>query len=246
VTAAIYPFLFVFGAVAGSFAVTAGMRFSQERVWSHGRSYCDHCLHPLGYSQTLPVVSFARYSGRCAFCGGAIDPWHLVGELIGAIALPVVAMVFSPVYAILIFLLTMILLSAAAIDAKIRRLPDVLTGLSAMICMVLAWLTSWTALAQGLIAAAITVVVGLALRKWSGRNDRPAALGLGDVKLAAGLALWLGPLLPWAIALASIFGLMDVSIRRPPDRRISFGPYLAATGLALGAWGAFRRGHPAL
>jgi len=232
--AAAYFLLVPFGAVVGSFAATAGLRLSEGRGWSRGRSSCDHCLRPLAYADTVPIVSYARFSGRCSSCSGPIDPTHLVGEAAGALLLALAFAFTDYLTATLLSLLAMTLVTASTVDWKIRRLPDALTAATAVICLGLAATEGWPGIVGGLVASAVVAVVGVGLRWFSERKHGHPTLGLGDVKLAGGLAIWLGIETPIAIGLASVLALISIGLTKPADRRIAFGPFISAAAWAVG------------
>jgi leader peptidase (prepilin peptidase)/N-methyltransferase len=76
----------------------------------------------------------------------------------------------------------------------------------------------------------------LALRELRRRraSDGDPGLGLGDVKLFAGLALWLGAATPWALVAAASLGLVGWTLGGRGSGRIAFGPALAAGSWAVG------------
>ena len=49
------------------------------------RSHCPLCLHPLGWRQLIPVLSFLHQNGRCSFCKGAIASRYLWIEILSAL-----------------------------------------------------------------------------------------------------------------------------------------------------------------
>lgn len=219
------------GLALGSFAVTAAVRFERAGGAQPPRSACDHCAAPLGFVETLPVVSYLRQGGACRACGGAIDPIHLAGEVAGCAILVSVIFVGDPWRALLLAALGLILIASAAIDWRTQRLPDRLTLAMAGLSAALAWTASPSRVLEGLVAAGLTLAILLGLRAVRGRFAADPGLGLGDVKLFSALALWLGAATPWAVALAAVFGLLLARAGRDQNGRISFGP-----AIALGAW----------
>lgn len=116
--------------------------------------------------------------------------------------------------------------SAAGQDYRRGLLPDPETIVLAILGAVFATDQPqglWPALMAAMIGAAVFAGLIWAWR-WSGR-DRDA-MGWGDVKLIAALALWVGPggLGP-VIALAALAGLA-VAVWPPRTDRLRFGPYL--------------------
>lgn len=224
----------VCGAVLGSCAVTAGVRFSREEPFVFGRSHCDGCGAVLNFSQTVPVWSYLHLRGRSACCRTPVDRLHFVGEVIGACGGLFIALALPAGQAALVGVLGLTLLTTAAVDARIRRLPDVLTLIIALLAFALSSIGPperlWAGLGAGAAALLILELVRcafLALRREPG-------LGFGDVKLIAALALWLGWATPWAVAFASLIGLATFLIQRPSDRRLAFGPAIATASWIIG------------
>ncbi|MDR3511009.1 MAG: A24 family peptidase [Caulobacteraceae bacterium] len=224
----------VVGACLGSFSVTAALRWARDEPFVAGRSHCDACAAPLGFVETVPVWSYLRRGGCCAVCGAAIDPVHLVGEATGAVIAAMAFLVVPSVRAAPIVAIGLVLLAAAVVDAKTLRLPNALTLAVALLGVGLSASRSLTALAIGLTAALVAWVlmmaVGAGYRAVRGRTG----LGFGDVKLVAALALWLGLLTPWAVALAAGGALVMSLIRGRSRQRIAFGPAIAAGGWLVG------------
>jgi len=222
------------GAAGGSYATTFALRFSRGELSSRGRSHCDGCDASLSFVRTVPVVSFAWARGVCHCCGGRIDPIHLAGELAGiVVVLSALALTPWP-YSMGIAALGLVLLALAVTDHKCGRLPNPLTLAVTMVGAMLAARAPDRLLA-GLVAAFIASGCLLALRQFARTPNNEASIGLGDVKLVFGLALWLGALTPWMVAAASGVGLAVASATKV--RRIRFGPYLCSAGWLIGLAG---------
>ncbi|KRA57825.1 hypothetical protein ASD79_16050 [Caulobacter sp. Root655] len=219
------------GATIGSYASTVALRAGRGEQATLGRSRCDGCGRGLGFLQTIPVLSFLLRRGACETCAAPIARIHLIGEVLGGAAVALAFLVATPWRAGLLSVLGLALLSSALIDARTRRLPDLLTVLIAAAGATLAWTRAPTDLALGVVAAiaafGLLQFVRLAFRALRGHDG----MGFGDVKLIVALCLWLGPAMAWAIVIAGLVGLAAIAVIRPRDRRAPFGP-----AIALGAW----------
>ncbi|HEY6826554.1 MAG TPA: A24 family peptidase [Gemmatimonadaceae bacterium] len=98
------------------------------------------------------------------------------------------------------------LLIAIAWDVARRRVPNLVTGAVALLGMAAQLVDKggWSAL-SGLAAAALSLLV--LYRPWAAR-----ALGGGDVKMAAAVAIWvgLGSMFQYALAVAAVGGVVGL------------------------------------
>ncbi|MDZ4370706.1 MAG: prepilin peptidase [Phenylobacterium sp.] len=238
--------LLALGAVAGlalgSFAVTCGLRLARGGPVLAGRSQCDRCGAGLGAAMTLPLVSFAVLGGRSRCCGAPIDRLHLAGEAAGALVVTTALWTPAPGIMVMLAALGLFLIAASAMDARVRRLPDILTLAVAGLGLGLAALRGPAAVVEGVVAATVAVAILLGLRVASARRSGEPGLGLGDVKLIGALAIPLGTATPWAVAAAALIALPFSLRRTGPDRRMAFGPAIVIATwpvlvlLEVGAW----------
>jgi leader peptidase (prepilin peptidase)/N-methyltransferase len=135
----------------------------------------------------------------------------------------------------------------SVIDLQFHRLPNVVLGPFAGAALALLLVDtiahgSWESLLRGLAGAAISFAVYLVLAVIS-----PSSLGMGDVKLAGVLGLYLG-YLGWrtlflgalgGFVIAAVIGVVLLATRRA-DRRtqLPFGPSMLAAALIAVAVGA--------
>ncbi|CAL4869729.1 Prepilin peptidase PppA (plasmid) [Asticcacaulis sp. MM231] len=219
------------GAVVGSFAATAAIRMSEGKDPLRGRSQCDHCHRQLSWLETLPLIGFVLSHGRCQTCHAPIDRFHMVGEFLGAFVLTICLDVQPDILGALTGFLCLCLLTAALIDLKTMRLPDVLTALVAACALAIGAMTNtWQ---YGLVAAVAAFIILFALKWYLERRHQRGMLGLGDVKLVAALALWLGARTPAILAFAAIMALGFVVLRRRKGA-VPFGPFIAVASFVLG------------
>lgn len=233
-SAAELALLALLGLVLGSFVVTAALRAARSEPFFAGRSHCDNCGAPLSWLRTAPLLAYAGQGGRAACCQSRIDPLHPLGEALGAGILILAALRPSPIEAFLVGLLGLILLALAVFDRKALRLPDPLVAVVAALALTLA--ITGGRVAQGLGAAAVTLIALILLRLLVSRRVGADALGLGDVKLLTALALWLGVFTPLVLSLAALTGLIEiVASGLGRGRKIAFGPHIALAGFAVGS-----------
>ncbi len=152
-TILISVFLFIIGAVCGSFvgAMTWRMHYNSEidqkkstkkkkkLSWVNGRSQCEHCGHQLAWYDLLPIVSWLWLRGKCRYCGKKIG-WSALALEVGVGAAFVVsyltwpAMLMANSFADLgwaqivgfgLWLISVVLMAALLVyDARWRILPD--------------------------------------------------------------------------------------------------------------------------
>ena len=243
--------LFVFGAMAGSFAHLVAVRRSMDlsgvlqpgNGWSPA-SRCPQCRTPLRWLEKLPLLGFCWCRGRCRACQVAIPGHYPLVEGIAAVAFALLGwrlgLSFELVAAL--FLLTGLLI-LGLIDAWHQVLPDDL-----VYALLWAGLTiNCAELMVDLRSAVIGAMAGYVLlwgvdRLWQWRTGQ-RAIGQGDCKLVAALGAWLG----WAalpLLLAIAFGSAVVVQRTRVSLQraritdpFALGPYLAGAAFILMGWG---------
>lgn len=235
-------FLLMISPAVGSFlGVLVDRLQSLESLFAPSR--CDTCKMRLGWQDMVPVVSWITLRGCCRACGAAI-PGHLMRIEIAAMLAAVVVVIRVPgtadmwLYAITIWCLIALFYS----DLLHYRLPDVLTLALFVLGLTLAGTDPARGWLDGLVSAGAALAAFWAIRlgyfHWRGREG----LGLGDVKLMAGIGAAVGwAAVPVVTLLAALLALAVVAVqaiaerRRPDsDARLPFGSYLvAATAVIL-------------
>jgi leader peptidase (prepilin peptidase) / N-methyltransferase len=224
----------VLGAVAGSFLNVVAYRLPRGESLSRPRSRCCRCKAPIRPHDNIPVVWWLLLRGRCRTCGTPISPRHpLVEAGTGALCALVVIDKGADADALLGLALVLLLVPIPLIDLDHRIIPNRLTLTGAVAAPVILALTDPGALP----GHAIADVAGggfflLALLAY------PSGMGMGDVKLAAMLGLFLGRDVGPAIFIALLTGTLvgAVVIARKGAREgrktaVPFGPFLAFGGM---------------
>ena len=236
-------FLVLTGPVAGSFFGLVADRLPRGQSTISPGSTCQACQTRLSARDLVPILSFALARGRCRHCNVQLPSWLLYVELI-ATGLAVFAVILAPTvllaWAFALFLWLLMALSLS--DLLHFRLPDLLTGALLIVALFLSWLTGAPAFVDALIGSAIGAAAFFVIRLTYRALREREGLGLGDVKLMAGLGAALGwydlPLMVLLAALASLAAALIGTISAgksalSPTRALPFGAALCAATAAL-------------
>ncbi|APZ54045.1 prepilin peptidase [Salipiger abyssi] len=231
------------GPFIGSFLGVLAERLPRGEDVVRRPSACRCCGARLGPADLVPILSFALRRGRCRHCAAPIPPWLLYTEILatGAACLAVLAGgTPAGIWYAALFLWLLIVLGMC--DLMFFRLPDILTGALLVLTLVGAAIWEPGGLGPALIAAAAGAGSFLALRIGYRLLRRREGLGLGDVKLMAGLGAFAGlrdlPLLVLLAALAALGAALAGRLGRGRlprgDLALPFGASLCAA--AAGLW----------
>jgi leader peptidase (prepilin peptidase)/N-methyltransferase len=232
------PFLVLLvlvGPFVGSFLGVLADRLprAQSVIW--GRSACRRCKTPLGVADLVPVLSYLWLRGACRHCKAPIAPWLLYleiasagGAVLAALAAPSAGLAWM--WALWLWALLVL----AVCDLTRFRLPDPLTLALFIVALGLAVMPGGIGL-QAALVGAVAGAGSFAALRWGYRALRGReGLGLGDVKLMAGLGAWAGPWdLPMLVLIAALMGLAAGLIGAVVGR--AGGPPLAQRALPFGA-----------
>jgi len=223
------------GLLVGSFLNVVAWRLPRGESLMVPGSHCPGCAHPVRPYDNVPVLSWLLLRGRCRDCRAPIAArYPLVEALTAALAAAVVLARAGSAHDVLLGLVLLALLvPIALIDLDHRVIPNRLTAFGAVAALAIGVATDLDGVPQQLVAGAAAggflLVAALA---------RPGGMGMGDVKLAAMLGLFLGREVAVALLVALLAGtLVGVAImaragvREGRRTAIPFGPFLALGGV---------------
>ncbi len=222
-----YIFVFMFGAIVGSFLNVVIHRVPNEESIVFPNSACPKCKNPIKAYDNFPILSWLILGGKCRNCKEKISARYPAVELLTALMflLTYWAIGFNAFLPVcLIFVATMI--SLIFIDAENMILPDVinfpLLGLALLVRVLYPiffgaehftdlryaplvslqtqplWLVSLLgAVFGGLVGGGFLWLVGEIWKRLRGVE----AMGLGDVKMMFAV----GALLGWRLTILTIF-----------------------------------------
>jgi len=223
------------GLAFGSFLNVVAYRLPRGESLSRPGSRCPSCGTPVRPYDNLPVLSWLVLRGRCRSCRTGISArYPLIEALTGALCVAVVLAGGGEPDTLLGLAFVLLLVPIAFIDLDHRIIPNKLTGPGAVLAVALVAALHPADLPEHLLAAA-----GAGGFLLAAAVAKPGGMGMGDVKLAAVMGLFLGravaPALFVALIAGSIVGMALMARRGLRDGRgttIPFGPWLALGGVA--------------
>jgi len=251
-------FIFIFGLAIGSFLNVVIFRLGKSKLILFGRSKCPKCGKILNWRDLAPLVSFVWQKGRCHYCGKKISwQYPIVEGTTGLLFLLIFSLDFaqSKNFISLIYYLAIIsfLIIIFVYDLKHYIIPDAVIYPAIAIAFLyqlfrMLNFVNWNLFGIWNVESGILrpissaflaslfflAIVFLSQGKW---------MGLGDVKLAFLMGLFLGfPNILVALFLAFFIGAiigigLIISGKRTLKSEVPFGPFLiTGTFIAL-FWG---------
>ncbi len=221
------------GAAVGSFLNVVTYRLPRGESLVSPGSRCPSCDTQIRPWDNVPVLSWLFLRGRCRHCGERISARYPVIEgLTAAVFLAVAVVRGVDARLVLELPFAAMLIAVAAIDLERQLIPNKVLLPAAVYAVVAAALVATGDLPELLIAGAAAFLALLLVAL-----AHPAGMGMGDVKLAGVMGLYLGaavaPALLVAFLAGSLVGL-GVMLRHGPEARkkgVPFGPFLALGGV---------------
>jgi leader peptidase (prepilin peptidase)/N-methyltransferase len=224
----------VLGAVFGSFLNVVVYRLPRHESLVLPASHCPKCGMPVKPYDNVPILSWLLLRGHCRGCGAPISVrYPLVEALSAALCVGAVLTHHSVAGIALSVALILLVVPAALIDLEHRIIPNRITALGALLALAIGIAFDPAGEPGRLIAAAAAggflLLAALAY---------PGGMGMGDVKLAGMMGLFLGAAVAPALLIALLAGValgaVVVARKGAQEGRktaIPFGPFLALGAL---------------
>ena len=223
----------ILGAIVGSFLNVVAYRLPRKESLLHPPSRCPECETPIKPYDNVPVLGWLWLRGRCRACGVRISPrYPLVEALTGLLCAACVLRFGADRDVWLPLVFVGLLVPITLIDLEHAIIPNVLTATGAVAAVALVLAFGSDALRENAIAAAAAggffLIAALVY---------PAGMGIGDVKLAGMMGLFLGRAVAPAIFAALIGGTVVGAIiiarfgKAGRKMGIPFGPWLSLGSL---------------
>ncbi|EPF0317223.1 prepilin peptidase [Enterobacter chuandaensis] len=231
------------GAIVGSFLNVVAYRLPRilagdalSLCWPH--SHCPGCKLSIKVYHNIPIAGWLWLKGRCANCHNPIPLQYLLVE---ALTASLFAIVIAPhgltPQSLADIVIVSLLIPLFIIDREHLLLPDRLTLPLLIVSLALAGM-GYARVA--FIDAFIAAVCGYSLpwlldRYYRWRRGR-TGMGMGDMKLFAGIGAWLGyDALLHIMLFASLSAIVitQILLHKKRSEAFPFGPYIIGAALAV-------------
>ena len=224
----------IFGALFGSFLNVVIWRLPRGENLATPPSHCPGCGSAVRPFDNVPVLSWLLLRGRCRDCQTSISARYPLVEALTALLMALVPLLVGTGADMWTgFVLVLLLVPITFIDLDHRIIPNKLTGLGAIAAVVLVAALQPSELVEHLVAG-----VSAAAFLFVALMAYPGGMGMGDVKLAGVLGLFLGravgPAMLVALVAGTVVGGVVMAVKGVKAGRktaIPFGPFLALGGL---------------
>jgi leader peptidase (prepilin peptidase)/N-methyltransferase len=205
--------VFLFGLVFGSFLNVLISRLPLHESIVRPRSRCPHCERPIPPLELIPVLSWLCLRARCRGCRQPIAWRYPAIELSTGLLFVLCQLSFGVTrVGIFAMILCFLLLGLAATDAETLTLPNTLTypGMVLGLLYTASMPRALISFRISDVASSLFSAIGFALLilgiRWLYLKLRHVeGLGIGDAKLMAMIATWMGPLLTAEVFFIGIF-----------------------------------------
>ena len=222
------------GALFGSFFNVVAYRLPRGESLAHPPSRCPGCETPIKPYDNVPILSWLALRGKCRACGTRIPVRYPLVEF-GTAALCALVVLDKGVSADALpgLVLVLLMVPVTLIDLDHQIIPNKLMALGAALAPLLVLLTAPDDMVEHLIAgAAAGGFFLLAVLAY------PRGMGVGDIKLAGVLGLFLGRAVGPAVFIALITGTLvggvimaRKGVQEGRKTKVPFGPFLALGGV---------------
>jgi leader peptidase (prepilin peptidase)/N-methyltransferase len=222
------------GLLVGSFLNVVAHRLPRGESLVRPRSRCPHCGTQLRAVDNVPLISWLALRGRCRHCDAPISARYPLVELTtAALYVAVAASQDDAVRIVLGLMLVTALVPITLIDLDHRIIPNKITGPAAIAALV-----AIVALDRDFLVESVVAAVAAGGFLLIAAMLYPRGMGMGDVKLAGVLGLYLGRAVAPAVLIALIGGVVIgaavIARKGAKEGRktaVPFGPFLSLGGL---------------
>ena len=179
-------FIFIIGAIFGSFYGVVGTRLPEERSIVKPGSHCEKCGHVLKWYENIPILSYILLGGLCKKCKEPIGSIYFLMELLSGALFALCYKVFglTPNFFLAVIIASLVIIIFVS-DSKYMIINDSPLVVSAILIFLIKWYD------VGIVNALMSLVSGLVifgvaylLRLFGYLAFKQEALGGGDIKLS--------------------------------------------------------------
>ncbi len=232
------------GLLTGSFINVVIYRLPRKESIIFPRSHCPYCGNNLGVLDLIPVVSYLFLWGKCRYCGEKISWQYPLVELVtGLLLLSFYFIDGLNIYYLIHIILIGLLIPIMVIDFKYQIIPNKITipaiGIGFLTAIFFDHISVSSSISGLLFPGGFLLLLSYLSR---------GGMGMGDVKLAAMIGTFIGPiysLLSIFIGafLGMVYGIIVFLTKENKDKKgplgtkISFGTFICISTISILYWG---------
>ena len=248
------------GLCIGSFLNVVIYRLPNEMSILRPRSFCPKCKNSIPWQSNIPLISFLIQKGKCSFCSTRISFRYPIVEFLTGLLFVIFSNsspylysfnTYNPLEKLFTWFFLSILIAISFIDFDYFWIPQSLINFGLFIGLINllnvelfgSELSDESFLLKGLFASLGAYLVFESLRVIARSIFKKDALGKGDSKLVALIALWLGPIgitlsIGLSYIIAAIFLIISFQLKTiKKGQIIPFAPFLSIGGLIVWYFG---------
>ena len=190
----IYVYLFILGAVFGSFYTVIGMRRPLNQSIVRPASHCEYCQHKLKWYELIPIISFIIQKGKCRKCEEKLSLMYPLIETLSGILFALSFKIYGFSYNTLIMLcISSLLIIIFVSDFKYYIILDGPLVIFELLILIIKYLNGGLkevllGLGFGLLMMGVMILIKL----FGDKVFKRESLGGGDIKLAMIMGTVLG------------------------------------------------------
>ena len=233
-------FVAIAGLALGSFLNVVIYRLPRKESIVFPGSHCPSCGASISFRDNIPCVSYLLLRGRCRHCSASISWRYPFVELLTALfAVGLYVLNDSLANFTADVALASILLAVFAIDLRHMIIPDRLNAAGALLALPLMFRWGVYGILRGMYGVLVGVIILAIMMAMGHLVFKRQGIGMGDVKLAVVIGLFLGPFWSFitfiiAVFLGGTWGVISLvrgSVRT--GQEVPFGPFIALGGFCV-------------
>lgn len=233
----IIVYMFIIGAVLGSFYMVVGDRLPNNESIVVPRSHCSKCKHILSWYELIPIISYIIQRGKCKNCHTKLPISYMLIEILSGTLFALSYYLYGFNYEFFMsIIISSLLIIIYVSDFKYLIINDEPLIIAITLSIITNFIFLGTIKGLYLIISGLVMFIFMYLVKLFGdKAFKRESLGGGDIKLAFFIGCTLGLRLAFvSLIIASFLALPYASyyVVKKQEREIPFGPFLI-TGVLI-------------
>lgn len=227
-------YLFLLGAVLGSFYAVVANRLPKEESLISPKSHCEYCSHQLKWYELIPILSYLLQWGKCRKCHHPLSLMYLFTELSTGLLFLISYLKFgiTPTFFISCILSSLVILIFIS-DMKYMIILDSPLIISGILILIIQWINDGFSMMVSSVLGGLFMFLTLFLiGKLGALAFHKEALGGGDIKLSFVIGSTLGfqlGIVSFILATFLALPYAIVCLFLKEGHEVPFGPFLVSS-----------------